>query len=210
MSIRSHDENICNARRDIRLKDFTNHGSAEPRSETRTADRIGEAQAVFGLTALGWITRPLYSGLAPAIDDTTIAIAGALALFLIPSGMPQGGRLMTGMTSRRCRGAFSWQAGWGVANQKAPSPTPPHKGEGSAPPSSQEFARSIETRLYSRLPLRMRTKRALNRLPRRAGQDQRVGPVAGPLGDRDGRTPDDLAAVVELDPERQRSRLQLA
>lgn len=50
---------------------------------------------VFSLTALGWICRPLYSGFAPALDDTTIAIAGALALFLIPSGMPEGGRLVT-------------------------------------------------------------------------------------------------------------------
>jgi sodium-dependent dicarboxylate transporter 2/3/5 len=49
---------------------------------------------VFGLTALAWVTRPLYSALAPAVDDTAIAIVGALALFLIPSGMPEGGRLL--------------------------------------------------------------------------------------------------------------------
>lgn len=49
---------------------------------------------VFGLTALAWITRPAYAALVPGVDDTTIAIAGALALFLLPSGMPQGGRLL--------------------------------------------------------------------------------------------------------------------
>ncbi len=49
---------------------------------------------VFGLTAFAWITRPLYSGFVPGVDDTTIAISGALALFLIPSGMPEGGRLI--------------------------------------------------------------------------------------------------------------------
>jgi sodium-dependent dicarboxylate transporter 2/3/5 len=56
-------------------------------AETRVA-------CVFGLTALAWITRPLYSGFVPGVDDTTIAIAGALALFVVPSGMPEGGRLM--------------------------------------------------------------------------------------------------------------------
>jgi sodium-dependent dicarboxylate transporter 2/3/5 len=49
---------------------------------------------VFGLTALAWITRPLYSALVPAIDDTAIAITGALMLFLLPTGMPEGGRLL--------------------------------------------------------------------------------------------------------------------
>lgn len=49
---------------------------------------------VFAITAFAWITRPLYSGLAPGIDDTTIATAGALALFLIPSGTAHGGRLI--------------------------------------------------------------------------------------------------------------------
>jgi sodium-dependent dicarboxylate transporter 2/3/5 len=41
---------------------------------------------VFGLTALGWILRPklaAWSGLT-GIDDAVIAMAGALALFLIP------------------------------------------------------------------------------------------------------------------------------
>lgn len=49
---------------------------------------------VFGLTALAWITRPLYAGSVSGIDDTTIAVAGAFVLFLIPSGAPEGGRLL--------------------------------------------------------------------------------------------------------------------
>jgi solute carrier family 13 (sodium-dependent dicarboxylate transporter), member 2/3/5 len=49
---------------------------------------------VFAATALAWVTRPLLSPYVPGLDDTTIAIAGALALFLIPSGMPEGGRLI--------------------------------------------------------------------------------------------------------------------
>lgn len=49
---------------------------------------------VFGLTAFAWVTRPLYSEFVPAIDDTAIAIAGALALFLLPSGMPEQRRLL--------------------------------------------------------------------------------------------------------------------
>lgn len=42
--------------------------------------------AVFSLTALAWITRTYLLNLfLPALDDTIIAIAGAVVLFLIPS-----------------------------------------------------------------------------------------------------------------------------
>ena len=41
---------------------------------------------VFGLTALAWITRSfILAHIIPAIDDTIIAITGALVLFLIPA-----------------------------------------------------------------------------------------------------------------------------
>lgn len=52
---------------------------------------------VFGLTALLWITRPLLDGLVPQlqISDTTIAVAGALLLFVIPSGVERGRFLLT-------------------------------------------------------------------------------------------------------------------
>jgi len=42
---------------------------------------------VFGLTALAWITRSfVLARIIPAIDDTIIAITGALILFFIPAG----------------------------------------------------------------------------------------------------------------------------
>lgn len=45
---------------------------------------------VFVLTALGWIFRPLLEQWAPMLSDTTIAIAGALALFMIPVNVRRG------------------------------------------------------------------------------------------------------------------------
>jgi sodium-dependent dicarboxylate transporter 2/3/5 len=52
---------------------------------------------VFGLTALAWITRPLLNRLFPALQlsDTTIALTGALLLFLIPNGLERGRFLLT-------------------------------------------------------------------------------------------------------------------
>jgi sodium-dependent dicarboxylate transporter 2/3/5 len=42
---------------------------------------------VFGMTALAWITRSfVLARIVPAIDDTIIAVSGALVLFLIPAG----------------------------------------------------------------------------------------------------------------------------
>ncbi len=49
---------------------------------------------IFVLTALAWMTRPLYASFIPGIADSVIAIAGALALFLLPSGMPEQSRLL--------------------------------------------------------------------------------------------------------------------
>ena len=45
--------------------------------------------------AIGWIFRPLLTPYVPSLNDTTVAVAAALALFLLPSGMPKGGRLLT-------------------------------------------------------------------------------------------------------------------
>ncbi len=47
---------------------------------------------VFLAVAAAWIFRPLLVGVIPGLDDTVIAVAAALALFLIPSGC--GGALM--------------------------------------------------------------------------------------------------------------------
>jgi sodium-dependent dicarboxylate transporter 2/3/5 len=44
---------------------------------------------VFTLTALAWVTRPFLAKWIPGLSDTSIGIAGALALFLIPA--PGGG-----------------------------------------------------------------------------------------------------------------------
>jgi solute carrier family 13 (sodium-dependent dicarboxylate transporter), member 2/3/5 len=49
---------------------------------------------VFGTTAILWIFRPLLEGLLPGLSDAGIAIAAAVALFLVPSGDRQGGALL--------------------------------------------------------------------------------------------------------------------
>lgn len=63
--------------------------------------RLGAMQApefrvalVFGLTAAAWIMRPLFAGLVPGLDDTMIALIGALLLFLLPAGDGHGSRLL--------------------------------------------------------------------------------------------------------------------
>jgi len=58
---------------------------------------------VFGLTALLWVTRPLLNRLVPELQlsDTTIALAGALLLFLIPNGIERGRFLLTWQQAER-------------------------------------------------------------------------------------------------------------
>ncbi len=53
--------------------------------------------AVFVLTALSWILRPLISEILPGVGltDSGIALIGALSLFIIPSGKRDGSGLMT-------------------------------------------------------------------------------------------------------------------
>ncbi|HEV7370226.1 DASS family sodium-coupled anion symporter [Arenibaculum sp.] len=53
---------------------------------------------VFAGTAAAWILRPLLEGWVPGLDDTVIAIAAALVLFIVPSG--RGGGLMDWDTAR--------------------------------------------------------------------------------------------------------------
>jgi solute carrier family 13 (sodium-dependent dicarboxylate transporter), member 2/3/5 len=50
--------------------------------------------SVFCATALAWVLRPVYSDFVPGLEDSQIAILSAVALFLLPSGMPAGGRLL--------------------------------------------------------------------------------------------------------------------
>ncbi|MGE4165164.1 MAG: DASS family sodium-coupled anion symporter [Xanthobacteraceae bacterium] len=49
---------------------------------------------VLLVAALGWVFRPLLSQHLPAINDTIIAVGAGIVLFLLPSGSPQGGRLL--------------------------------------------------------------------------------------------------------------------
>jgi sodium-dependent dicarboxylate transporter 2/3/5 len=55
---------------------------------------------VFGLTALGWVFQPLIARAAPLVSDTTIAIAGAVAMFLIPVDARRGRFLMDWASTR--------------------------------------------------------------------------------------------------------------
>lgn len=50
---------------------------------------------VFALTALGWIFQPLIARAVPLVADTTIAIGGALLLFMIPVNARRGQFVMT-------------------------------------------------------------------------------------------------------------------
>lgn len=59
----------------------------------RTAER--RVAAIFALTALAWISRPIVERWVPGLSDAGIAIAAALSLFLIPSGGGRGKRLLT-------------------------------------------------------------------------------------------------------------------
>ncbi|HUG12829.1 MAG TPA: DASS family sodium-coupled anion symporter [Opitutaceae bacterium] len=55
---------------------------------------------VFGLVALGWIFNPLLSGWVPLLSDTTVAITGAIALFLIPIDAKRGEFVMNWAATR--------------------------------------------------------------------------------------------------------------
>ncbi len=57
----------------------------------------GEAivAVVFILTAAGWVFQPLLAKVLPLVSDTTIAMAGAILLFLIPINARKGEFVMT-------------------------------------------------------------------------------------------------------------------
>ena len=55
---------------------------------------------VFVLTALGWIFQPLLARALPMVSDTTIAIAGAVALFAVPVNLRRGEFLMDWASTR--------------------------------------------------------------------------------------------------------------
>jgi sodium-dependent dicarboxylate transporter 2/3/5 len=55
---------------------------------------------VFLLTALAWMFQPLLARAVPLVSDTTIAIAGAVALFLIPVNARRGEFVMAWESAR--------------------------------------------------------------------------------------------------------------
>ncbi|MFT4603726.1 MAG: sodium-dependent dicarboxylate transporter 2/3/5 [Rhodothermales bacterium] len=57
--------------------------------------------AVFVLTAVLWVTRPLLLPLLPSLSDAGIAMAAGVALFLIPADFGKGEFLMDWPTARR-------------------------------------------------------------------------------------------------------------
>lgn len=50
---------------------------------------------VFALTAAGWVFQPLIARAVPLVSDTTIAMTGALLLFMIPVNLRRGEFVMT-------------------------------------------------------------------------------------------------------------------
>lgn len=73
--------------------------------------------AVAGLAALGWITRPWLAPLLPGLPltDAGIALLAALALFLLPSGEKEGGRLLSWEQAARIRWDVLLLFGGGLA-----------------------------------------------------------------------------------------------
>jgi len=65
-------------------------------AERAKAGKLSAAErrvaVIFVITAFAWVLRPLLTNFLPGLNDTVIAIAAALALFLMPSGK-EGGRL---------------------------------------------------------------------------------------------------------------------
>jgi len=50
---------------------------------------------VFALTACGWVFQPIIARAVPLVSDTTIAMSGALLLFMIPIDLKRGEFVMT-------------------------------------------------------------------------------------------------------------------
>lgn len=77
----------------FRQKEFPG-GREEIRKQLRALGAITYEEklvlAVFGLTGLAWISRSfVINRFLPAVDDTVIAVAGAVVLFLIPASRGQ-------------------------------------------------------------------------------------------------------------------------
>lgn len=69
------------------IRDALHELGPASRAEKRTA-------IVFAVTAVLWLSRPWLEQAFPSLSDTSIAIAGALSLFVVPSGLEKGERLL--------------------------------------------------------------------------------------------------------------------
>ena len=72
--------------------------------ETAAQGRMGRGERsvmiVFLLTACGWVFQPLLARVLPDVSDTTIAMTGALLLFMIPVDLRRGEFVMTWEAAR--------------------------------------------------------------------------------------------------------------
>lgn len=79
-------------------------GRAFLAAERAALGPMGKAEkrvaAVFAATAAAWIARPLLAGPLPGLTDTGVALAGALALFLLPAGGGRGEALLDWESAR--------------------------------------------------------------------------------------------------------------
>jgi sodium-dependent dicarboxylate transporter 2/3/5 len=75
------------------------------RDERARMGRLGRGERavaiVFAATALGWVFQPLLARVVPLVSDTTIAITGGLALFMIPVDWRRGEFVMTWEVAQR-------------------------------------------------------------------------------------------------------------
>jgi sodium-dependent dicarboxylate transporter 2/3/5 len=76
---------------------------------------------VFGITVLLWITKDLINKFSPGfeLNDTMIAMAGGISLFMIPSGRSDGSQLLAWSDTSRMAWGILLLFGGGIALAKA-------------------------------------------------------------------------------------------
>jgi sodium-dependent dicarboxylate transporter 2/3/5 len=88
----------------IRIREIPG-GANAIRNELARLGPITRAESsvavIFVATALLWITRPLLDAFLPGLSDTSIAIAAALATFVVPVSLAEGEFLMDWTTAER-------------------------------------------------------------------------------------------------------------
>jgi sodium-dependent dicarboxylate transporter 2/3/5 len=88
----------------VRMRELPG-GRAVLDGELRQMGRITKPEVmvalVFGMVAFLWIFRPLLSGLMPGMSDTSIAMFGAVVLFLLPVNATKGEFVLDWRTAER-------------------------------------------------------------------------------------------------------------